>query len=308
MKQIFVNLKRFDVPKSLGGICPEESPEKWIRDTVRQSVGMGLGRIEGVTVTYFLPEALLLPALEELGKAEPSEVGRLFVGSQNVFRQDVQEGKNFGAFTSNRPAAAMKALGCGWSMIGHSEERRDKLEMMELFAQTAGVKNAEPAEAAAVDILLNQEIRCALERGISVLYCIGETEQQKGSDDPAIYEDRVRAVLKDQLVRGLQGTMELLGDREIVIGYEPIWAIGPGKTPPNGDYISFVSDYIQKVCREEFGYEINVVYGGGLKEENAREVASVSTIGGGLVALTKFTQPIAFDVESLRNIILAYIQ
>ena len=54
--------------------------------------------------------------------------------------------------------------------------------------------------------------------------------------------------------------------------------------------------------------ELPVVYGGGLKEENASEMAAVETLDGGLVALTKFTQPIAFDVSSLKNIISAYVK
>ena len=107
---------------------------------------------------------------------------------------------------------------------------------------------------------------------------------------------------------GLKGIAQRLQGCKIAIGYEPIWAIGPGKTPPGGDYVSFVSSYIKEVCKAEFGLELSVVYGGGLKEENASEMAAVETLDGGLVALTKFTQPIAFDVDSLKNIIGAYVK
>lgn len=308
MKHIFVNLKRFDVPRALGGICPSDSPEEWIVSTVKETIELGLGRMDGVRLTYFLPEALLLPAIEVIRSADAGLVGGYRIGSQNVFRQDVKPGGNFGAFTSNRPAAAIKALGCDWAMIGHSEERRDKLEMLGRFAETLKTENSEQAAAQTVEGLLNEELTCALGRGINVLFCVGETAEQKGSDDPAVYEPRVREVLHAQLCTGLRGIADCIGGGEIAIGYEPIWAIGPGKTPPNGEYIAFVSEYIKKVCSEELGMDIPVVYGGGLKEDNARELAGVKSIDGGLVALTKFTQPIAFEVESLKRIIRLYME
>lgn len=308
MKEIYVNLKRFDVPGAFGGICPQENPAQWVRETVKETIERKLGQIDGVSVAYFLPEAFLLTAQEVIAGYSPEEVGKFAVGCQGVYREDVAPGKNFGAFTSNRPAAAMKAIGCNWTMIGHSEERKDKLSMLSCYD---GAINSDAAAygkaAAAVEGMLNAQVLSALERDMDVLFCVGETAEQKGSNDPAEYESRVKAVLKDQIVNGLAG-IAAYPDRKIAIGYEPIWAIGPGKTPPNGDYVAFVSAYIKEVCKEAFGVELSIVYGGGLKEENAAEMAAVSTLDGGLVALTKFTQPIAFSVESLQNIITAYVQ
>lgn len=307
MREIYVNLKRFDVPKELGGICPEADPVKWIRSVIRDTVKIGLGRMEEVQVAYFLPEALIVPALEELSSLPEEETGNFQIGCQGVYREDVASGKNFGAFTTNRPAAAMSALGERWAMIGHSEERKDKLSLLSAYDpkidSDAGVYQK---AAGLVEEILNQETQCALERGMNVLFCVGETAEQKGSERPEEYEPRVREVLRAQLTAGLRGIRAYLGERKISIGYEPIWAIGPGRTPPGGAYVSFVSRYIKEVCREEFGTELPVVYGGGLKEENAAEMAAVESLDGGLVALTKFTQPVAFDVNSLKEIIKAY--
>lgn len=309
MKEIYVNLKRFDVPKEMGGICPEKNPVDWIKSTVSKTIEEGLGNIPGVSVTYFLPEALLVPAFHELSQYSEKEIGCFAIGCQGVFREDVVPGGNFGAFTANRPAAAMKALGCSWTMIGHSEERKDKMNMLAAYEEKIG-RDKEAYEQAeqAVSSMLNQEVCRALERNMNVLFCVGETAAQKASDLPEEYEPRVKEVLRAQLAEGLKGAAEKKAGLEIAIGYEPVWAIGPGKTPPGGGYVSFVSSYIKEVCREELGMELPVVYGGGLKEENASEMAAVETLDGGLVALTKFTQPIAFDVSSLKNIISAYVK
>lgn len=308
LKEIYVNLKRFDVPKSYGGICPEENPVKWIQDVIEKTVQLKLGLIEGVQVVYFLPEALLVSALDKLHSISKEKVGNFQIGCQGVYSEDVALGKNFGAFTTNRPAAAMKALGETWVMIGHSEERKDKLSLIKAYDSSIDIDtNAYAAAVSSVEKVLNEEVRCALKQGMNVLFCVGETAEQKGYDIPEKYEPRVREVLKAQLCEGLSGIREFLKDCKISIGYEPIWAIGPGKIPPNGSYVAFVSECIKAVCKEEFGVELPVVYGGGLKEENAAEMASVDSLDGGLVALTKFTDPIGFDVASLKKIIEAYV-
>ena len=308
MKEIYVNLKRFEVPKSLGGICPLDNPFDWIRQIVHQSISQGLGKIEGVDVTYFIPELLLYTAMEAIAAEDPEQVGCFKIGCAGVFREDVEPGKNFGAFTTNRPAASLKAAGCNWVVVGHSEERKDKLSALALYDEISGAAGNPDAAALAAESMISDEMLCALRQGMNVLYCVGETAEQKGSENPAIYEPRVRQVLRRQIENGIaRGAAIQAEGQRLCIAYEPIWAIGPGKTPATGEYVSFVSSYIKEVCRELCGRELPIVYGGGLKEENAAEIAAVKTIDGGFVALTKFTPPIAFDVGSLKNIIGAYI-
>lgn len=308
MKEMFTNLKRFEVPRSMGGICPVDDPVAWIKDIVRQSIRLGLGRIDGVDLTYFLPESLLLPAMDAMNEFDEEERGCFKIGCAGCYREDVEVGGNFGAFTTFRPAASIKALGCDWVMIGHSEVRRDKLGSISHYCEAAGLTPDADAANLSVEKLLNAELLCALRQGMNALYCVGETSEQKGSDDPAVYEPRVREVLRRQLTEGFAGIDILREGQRLSIAYEPIWAIGPGKTPATGAYVDFVSRTIKELCREIYGRELPIVYGGGLKEENAEEIASVKTIDGGFVALTKFTPPIGFDVNSFKRIIQAYVK
>lgn len=310
MKYIFINLKRFDVEREKGGICPSNDAPDWIREVIGKSIKDGLGQLEDMEVSYMLPESLLVPGLEVLKSATVVERKGLTIGTQSVYRNDIEVGGNFGAFTSNLPAAVAESLGCEWSIIGHSEERRDKFQIMAKFDQEVVTDPNKYAKAnEAVNGLISEEVSCALKRDLNVLLCMGESAEEKGQGTFEEQKDRIKAVLKEQLILCLKDNLELIGDKEIVIGYEPIWAIGPGKTPPGAEYIGFVSEYIKKCAKEELGIEdLAVVYGGGLKEANAQMISSIPTIDGGLVALTDFDAPIGFRPESLKKIIETYVK
>jgi triosephosphate isomerase len=157
-----------------------------------------------------------------------------------------------------------------------------------------------------VDGLINREAGKAYAAGLHVLLCVGETAEEKGEGSFAEQKPRIEATLRDQLEIGLSGIQDVRKDRELVIGYEPRWAIGPGKVPPGPDYIGFVSAFIKKTAAEILGSAPEVVYGGGLKVENAKAIAGIETIDGGLVALTKFTPPIGFSPEGLAEIVDEY--
>jgi len=309
MTQIFVNLKRFDVPRNMGGVCPKEEPGDWIKWVLDECISMGLGSLEGVELVFLLPEGLILTAVNKLKEYSDEQIRALKIGSQGVFREDVKIGGNFGAFTTNFPAAAARNMGCSWTIIGHSEERKDKLGIIEAFHPEYR-QNPDTLNKAitAVNRLINQEVICALERGINVLLCVGETAEERGEGPFEEQKPRICQSLKLQLEMGLQGIDKYKGRSKFVIGYEPVWAIGPGKIPPGSEYISFVSSYIKQVVKEEFQFDPVVVYGGGLKEENAGMISKIPTIGGGLVALTRFTGEIGFNPDELKKIIDKYME
>lgn len=275
MKYIFLNLKRFDIPKDLGGVNSIAPIEKWseyiVKNTQEQLKKYDTNNVE---VAMFFPEAHLIGANEAKSIDSPIKIG-----CQGVFRDDTAIGGNFGAFTTNRTANAVKAMGCEYTIIGHCEERKDKLEIM----LEAGVN-----DTAAVNRLLNKEVKNAIASGLKVLYCIGES-----SDEQENWEE----VLRKQLQIGLDG----IDLSKVVIAYEPVWAIGPGKVPPSKEYIQKIASFVKK---ETNG--LPVVYGGGLKADNAEMLSSIPEIDGGLIALTRFSGEIGFYPDEYLEIINIY--
>lgn len=276
MKHIYLNLKRFDIPAEYGGVNRTGDLADWGRGIV-EDTQKELERYSGeAEFVMFFPEAHLLGAVRARRSDSPVKLG-----CQSVYREDTAEGGNFGAFTCARPAAAAKALGCEYTLIGHCEERRDK----EGILKEAGVKAPD-----AVNRILNAQIKAAQARGLRVLYCVGETQEERG---------RWREILEKQLVEGLDGADRNL----IVVAYEPVWSIGPGRKPAERSDIEKAAQFIK-----ERTDGLDVVYGGGLKKENAAMLAHISSIDGGLIALTRFEGEIGFYSEEYLEIVRLYLK
>ena len=308
MRQIFVNLKRFEVPRPLGGLCPCDDPIDWIESVIAETVELGLGSHADLRLVYLLPEGLLPAAVRKCRQYPAEKTRMLAVGCQGVHWDDIQPGKNFGAYTTSLPATAAKNLGSRWAILGHSEERKAKLQVMRVYEPALDQDTDVRTRAGrAVDQLIQLEVACALNAGLQVLLCVGESAEERGGGEFEEQKPRIETVLRAQLLAGLQPAQGYLKDGKVVIGYEPIWAIGPGKVPPGKEYIRFVSAYLKQVGRESFSADLPVVYGGGLKEENASLIASIETIDGGLVALTRVTGEIGFDIHGLKGIVDKYL-
>lgn len=276
MKHIFLNLKRFDIPKEYGGVNSIAPIRDWGAYIVNhtQEALKAYGQ-EDVEFVMFFPEAHLIGAVQALCGDSPVQVG-----CQGVYRLDTAVEGNFGAFTANRTANAVKAIGCSAALIGHCEERSDKAGIL---------AEAEVTAPAAVNRILNQEIKAAVKAGLKVLYCIGESAQEQHC---------WQQVLRSQLETGLDG----VDKAAVTIAYEPVWAIGPGKTPPDQEYITKIGSFVKEVTGG-----MDVVYGGGLKTDNARILASVPVMDGGLIALTRFQGDIGFYPEEYLEIIRTYL-
>jgi len=273
MKHIYVNFKRFDVGAEAGGVN-RISDIKDYAPTIINKVKDALSYYDAEFVQFY-PEAHLIEAVRA------AENSVLKIGCQGVYRQDIAKGGNFGAFTTNRPASAVKAIGCTHTLIGHLEERNDKMELLSLGGNT---------DPFLVNKVLNQEVLAAQAKGLDVLYCVGERDYELSCWDE---------VIRKQLEIGLEGA-DL---KHIAIAYEPVWSIGPGKTPADKPYIEKVARLIKSIV----GEEVPVVYGGGLKEANAEMLASIKEIDGGLIALTRFQGEIGFYPEEYLEIIRLYM-
>ena len=277
MKHICLNLKRFDISPALGGVNRLSSMADWAPTIVGETQEPLKAYPEADFVMYF-PELHLLGAAGALKQDSP-----LRLGCQGVYRGDTAVGGNFGAFTTNRPANAMVEAGCKSVIIGHCEERNDKMGIL----AAAGVDPKKAAQC--VNELLNQEILCAQKAGMDVLYCIGEK-----SEEQPFWEE----VLGNQLSIGLAGA----DPSKVVIAYEPVWSIGPGKTPADKPYITKIARFVKEKTAG-----LDVIYGGGLKKDNAAMLASIEEIDGGLIALTRFSGEIGFYPAEYLEIISTYL-
>ena len=173
------------------------------------------------------------------------------LGAQNLYWEDS------GAFTGEMSGPIIKAAGCKYVIIGHSERRQ-------YFGET--------------NETVNKRIRAALNAGLTPIVCVGESLEERESD-------KTFDVVKDHVSGALAGyTAEEVSG--MVIAYEPVWAIGTGKTA-TPDQAQEVHKYIRDLLAELYSADVsNVVrlqYGGSVKPENIEELIAQSDIDGALV-------------------------
>lgn len=173
------------------------------------------------------------------------------VGAQNMHFEES------GAFTGEISPSMLKELGVDYVVIGHSERR-------EYFNET--------------DVTVNKKVLKALEHDILPIMCCGETLEQRDGD-------KTKDVVKEQVEKGLVGvsSADLV---KVVLAYEPIWAIGTGKTATSSQANEVIT-YIRKVVADMFDAElaaqVRIQYGGSVKPANVAEIMNESDIDGALV-------------------------
>ena len=179
------------------------------------------------------------------------EGSNIKVGAQNLHWEAS------GAYTGEVSATMLKDL-CDYVIIGHSERRA-------MFGET--------------DETVNKKVMAALNAGLLPIVCVGETlEENEAGQTEAVVDRMVREGLK-----GL--SQEQAG--QIVIAYEPVWAIGTGKTATpdqaNDVHKNVVRPILREMFGEELGNSIRILYGGSVKPGNAAELFGQSDIDGGLI-------------------------
>lgn len=211
-------------------------------------------------------DVLLAPpftALETVAKA----VGEssVLVGAQNVCWAE------HGAFTGEISPVMLKELGVSAAIIGHSERRQ-------IFGES--------------DELINKRVVGALDNGLAVILCIGETLQERE-------DERTLEVLQGQVRGGLDQVPIDQMDR-VVLAYEPVWAIGTGKTASKDqaqEAHAYIRSLIEVLYEKDVADDLRILYGGSVKPTNVDELMAQPDIDGALVGGA------ALDAESFGRII-----
>jgi triosephosphate isomerase len=213
-------------------------------DLVRQ-LKASISGVEGVEVAIAPPFTALYPIYLELKDSS------IHLAAQNLFWEEK------GAYTGEIAPLMLKELGCKYVIIGHSERRQ-------FFGET--------------DETVNRRVKAALGQGLKLIFCIGETLNEREGE-------KTFSVVERQLVGGLRD----LGENEIksiVIAYEPVWAIGTGKTatPEQAEEVHwFIRQKLEKLYSREIADGVRIQYGGSVTPENIKGLMSQENIDGALV-------------------------
>ena len=189
---------------------------------------------KSVKIIYCPPNTLIRPMTKKLMKS------KIEVGAQNCHEHD-----SYGAFTGSVNSSMLKSVGAKYVIIGHSENRQ--------FGET--------------NRMINLKIKSALKSNLKVIFCIGETLQEKR-------KKITKKVLSKQIKLGLN---KIKNNRNILIAYEPVWSIGTGLIPKPGDLFVTIN-FIKKIMKN-----FKVLYGGSVNPKNINQLKSIANIDGYLI-------------------------
>ncbi len=187
-----------------------------------------------IKIIYCPPSTLIRPMSKKLKDS------RIEVGAQNC-----HENENYGAFTGSINSKMLKDVGAKYVIIGHSENRQ------------RGESNKK----------INNKIKSVLKSGLKVIFCIGETSQEKR-------KKKTYQVLNNQIKTGLD---KVKNKKNIIIAYEPVWSIGTGLIPKSNELIKIIT-FIKKKYNN-----LKVLYGGSVNSKNINELKLIENIDGFLI-------------------------
>jgi triosephosphate isomerase len=211
-------------------------------------------------------EVLLAPPYTVMSEvAHILKGSRIIVGSQNVCWEEK------GAFTGEISPVMVKDAGGSAAIVGHSERRQ-------IFGET--------------DELINKRLKGGLSFGLMMILCVGETLEEREAG-------RAFAVLEEQIKNGLADVTAVDMDK-VVIAYEPVWAIGTGKTASNEqaqEAHAFIRGVLEQIYEKNVAEQTRILYGGSVKPTNVDELMAQADIDGALVGGA------ALDAKSFGRII-----
>ena len=189
------------------------------------------------------------PLLQAVG--EVLSGSSILLGAQNMCFEEM------GAFTGDVSPLQLLDFGVKVVILGHSERRH-------VFGEP--------------DEMINKKVLLALKHGLEVILCVGETLEEREAGN-------AQAICEAQVVKGLKGVSRE-DIKKVTIAYEPVWAIGTGKSasPKDADDMhAFIRNCIKELYDEKTANDIVIQYGGSMKESNAEELLKMPNINGGLV-------------------------
>lgn len=192
-----------------------------------------------------------VPAIDIIPAMEAAKGSNINIGAENMYFEES------GAYTGEISPAMLTDAGVKYVVLGHSERR-------EYFAET--------------DETVNKKLKSAFKYELKPILCVGETLEQR---EAGIENDVVNA----QIEKDLQG-LEPEQVQNTIIAYEPIWAIGTGKTATSEDANNMIKNIREKISNmygQNIANGVIIQYGGSVKSTNAKELFSMSDIDGGLV-------------------------
>ena len=202
-------------------------------DNVLQGINVGRNEV------IICPPFLYLPRIKEA--LDYKEKEGVVLGAQNAYLQ------NKGAFTGEISPLMLKHVGVEYVILGHSERRKHFFE---------------------TDQMINKKIKACLENGLKVVFCIGETDEERVAGEK-------EKVLTQQIQKGL---LDITDFKNIIVAYEPVWAIGTGNSCSIQETKNSV-DFIRKLVNNK----TRVLYGGSVNKDNAKEYVKEGKVDGLIV-------------------------
>ena len=210
------------------------------------------GQLKRLIETASGVEVMIAPPFTALYQvAQSLKGGTIALGAQNLHWEKQ------GAFTGEISASMLVDAGCRFVIIGHSERRQ-------LFGET--------------DASVNRKIKAALGAGLIPVFCIGETDDQREAGETfSVLDKQIRDGLKDFVFDDLAG---------LVVAYEPVWAIGTGKTASREqaqEAHQFIRSLLDKLFGTPLASAVRILYGGSVKPDNVSALMEMPDVDGALV-------------------------
>lgn len=240
----------------------------WKMNKTPYQAQMLVRQIDSIELDDEVEALVCVPAVDLQAVNEVMDDTQLHLGAQNMHYED------HGAYTGEISAAMLKDLQVEYVILGHSERR-------ELFGES--------------DALIQKKVDAALANGLLPILCVGETLEER---EAGKQEEKVQG----QLMSALQN-VKPDDFKKLVIAYEPIWAIGTGKTASDADaeeMAAFIRRQVATMISPAAAETVRILYGGSVKPENIKKIMEQENIDGALVGGASLEAPSFISLVNYR--------